>query len=319
MGKTTILMVLGLVLLVGGIFSVTARRETEAIESVAELHCSQQARQTANSLAQEGIGIIRRAVNDEVEPKNIKGRPPAIVISFNDSVEGEEYFRIISTARVSDYTFQTEVEVPFSPGTPDKFQPADEQQFFVLRNDRIDFITPQSFESSNFQHSHNTLTYEKLENNYSQMFYHRQPMRFAVANNTVITGNFIIFCEQDIYLNGTVKTAPGSSITFVSKTAIRGGKKVDNGMSTPDTGAVVLPNNNIRLYAPILDRDTGNAYIWSDKQNGTRISASNHFNIYSTNVPSHYTDMERPGMHEEGEEEFLGDPRNWQSRQIANN
>ena len=318
MGKATIMMVLALVLVVGGITSVTVRRQTGTEESIGEQHYSQMARQTANSLAQEAIVMIKRGVENEVEPQHITGRPPAIVITYHDDAD-DERFTIITTATVNGLTYQTEVEIPFSAGMPDKYQPPQNQQFFVIRNDRLDFITPQSFESSNFQHAHNSITYDRIETGYSQMFYHNQPMRFAVANNTVITGNIIIFCEQDIYLNGTFRTAPGSSITFVSKTGIRGGKKVDGGMSTPDTGAVVLPNNNIRLYAPSLYRDTGNAYIWSDKQNGTRISASQHFGIFSTDVPAHYNDMERPGGMEEGSDEFLGNPRNWHSRRIASN
>ena len=317
MGKTTILMVLAFVMIVGSIFTVTARRQASAEQSSEDLHYSQLARQTANSLAQEAIAMIKQGVENEVEPQNITGRPPAIVITYHEG--DDERFTIVTTATVNGLTYQTEVEVPFSAGMPDKYQPPQNQQFFVLRNDRIDFITPQSFESSNFQHAHNSVTYDKIETGYSQMFYHTQPMRFAVANGVVVNGNIIIFCEQDIYLNGTIRTAPGSSITFVSKTAIRGGKKVDGGMSTPDTGAVALPNNNIRLYAPILDRDTGNAYIWSDKQNGTRISASQHFNIFSTDVPQHYNDMERPGGLEEGSDEFLGNPRNWHSRRVASN
>jgi hypothetical protein len=316
MGKTTLILAITFVLIIGGILTLTNRRQGETLESVTELYHAQQARQEANSLAQEGITVLRQNINDE-RPDLTVGAPQGVTISHVVD-DDDEFFVILATATVDGVTYETEAIYGYTSGTPSSFQPGSLEQFFILRNDRIDFIDPHpNFNSANFNHSHNHLTYSQLSE-YSNVFFHNRPMRFAVATNVVIQGSFIIYSTADIYLHGTIRVAPGAELIIVSETAIVGGKKVDNNFTNPDSGAVIPTGSNVKLYAPTL-RSEANNNIRIGAANGPALTTVSHPNIFSMNLPGHYSEMENPGGETEGTAEQLGTLRSWHSRQISTN
>jgi len=310
MGNQVVILVVVFVLITGSIFTFTNRKLRIASDTVVELHHSQQARQLANSYIQDGIVLLRDNVSNK-RPYN-QGIPPHINVNHED-----ETYTVTATATVEGITFQSEVVLEAIPGLPGRFEPASQEQFFLLTQNTIELIRPHpNFNSALFEHNHNirnNLPYNELSD-YQNIIYNNQPMRFANTTGNLINTSIILYSTEDIYLHGTIETLPGVEVILISEKRLIGGKKADNNITTPEAGALIGPG--VRLYSRGGLSTEGNGSLRVKEGAGSVNLTTNH-PIYSNQIPSSLTDLINSSGTGAGNNATVGRYLSWQTKLIT--
>ena len=311
MGNKVIILLVVFVIIIGSVFSLLVRRQLEAADSVTYLHQEHQAKQLANSYAQEGIVRLR----DNAD----KGKPYNHDIPSYISIgQIDEFYTVTAVATVDGVTYQTNVMLELIPGAPGRFEPASQEQFFLLTQNTIELIRPHpNFNSALFEHGHNiknNLPFNRLSE-YQNIIYNNRPMRFANTSGNTINTSLILYSTDDIYLHGTFETLPGVEVILISEKKIIGGKKADNNITNPEAGAVI--GHGVRLYSKGGLGTEGNGSL-SVKEGGSITTLTTSHPIYSNQIPQALIDL-IDSSGKTGTNDQPGKYMSWHSRPISMN